>query len=118
MMTKNIALTSSAAVILAFATFAWADSTTAPEAEAAAPTEASEEAPARLCIPKAEAEAAAEATEEQPGDEAEAEEAAPSDGNAPVEDDAEDTEEALPICDDEGNPPEPAEAEAESESES
>lgn len=107
MMTKNIALTSSAAVILAFATFAWADSTTAPEAEAAASAEASEEAPARLCIPKAEAEAAAEAAD----DEAKAEEGMPSDsdGNAPVEGEAE--EAALPICDDEGNPPEPAEAE-------
>ena len=109
MMTKNIALTSSAAVILAFATFAWADSTTAPEAEAAAPAEASEEAPARLCIPKAEAEAAADAAKEaKPDDKAETK----SDRNAPVEGEAEESEEAaLPICDDEGNPPEPAEAE-------
>lgn len=131
---KNIILSSSVAVIMAFASSAWADSHSAATDKMA--EDAKAEAPARLCIPKDEAAAASEAksadaTEEEttdddkaeaekPADGAETEAEKPADDAETEESDEDDTAEeaetaapeaALPICDDEGNPPEPAKAE-------
>lgn len=121
---NNIALSSGVALLLAFVTYAWADSTTTPEAAAEEATSAeTSDAPARLCIPQEEADAAAEATtdeEAKPEGEAAADGDAPvaegeaAEGDAPAEGDAtEEGEEeaALPICDENGNPPEPAKPE-------
>lgn len=138
MKTSNIALSTGATLLLAFVTYAWADSTPAPEAAAEAEASAeTSDAPARLCIPQDEANAAADATEEvKPEGEAAAEGEAASEGDAPAaegeavaegdapaaegeaaaEGDAsvaeeEEAEAALPICDEDGNPPEPAKPE-------
>ena len=118
----------SAIVLLALGAYAWADSHSSAEvkateevAEVAEGTEVVE-AP-RLCIPREEAEAAAEGnaeaeatTEEVAKPEAEATEPA-KEGDEVKEETAE-AEVALPICDEDGNPPvaeEAAAAETEAE---
>ena len=121
----------SAIVLLALGAYAWADSHSSAEvkateevAEVAEVAEGTEvvEAP-RLCIPREEAEAAAEGnaeaeatTEEAAKPEAEATEPA-KEGDEVKEETAE-AEVALPICDEDGNPPvaeEAAAAETEAE---
>lgn len=118
----------SAIVLLALGAYAWADSHSSAEVKAteevAEVAEGAEavEAP-RLCIPREEAEAAAEGnaeaeatTEEAAKPEAEATEPA-KEGDEVKEETAE-AEVALPICDEDGNPPvaeEAAAAETEAE---
>lgn len=107
---KNLALLSGVACATVLATYAWATSQDESEVKEEAATEQTESAePAPLCIPMAEAKEAAagaetdEAKAEDSTDEAKAEEstdeAKSEDGDAEVA--------ALPICDEDGNPPAP-----------
>lgn len=114
MKNKIVALTSVIALFV-LGSHAWADSHSS--AEVKAPEEAAEatesmEAP-RLCIPREEAEAATvpsdgnaevEAKPEE-ADKPEAEEAAPTEGGDEAKEETAEAEAALPICDEDGNPP-------------
>jgi len=122
MTSKNLALFSGVACAAVLATYAWAASKDASEVkvtEAAAEMEESAE-PAPLCIPMAEANDAtaetSEANTEGNAEVATTEEATTeaSSEEAKAEDGASEAESALPICDENGNPP-AAEAEASSE---
>lgn len=118
---KTVAL-SSVVVLLALGAYAWAESHSSAEVKATEEVaEVAEEAEAveapRLCIPREEAEAAADGnaeaeatTEEAAKPEAEATEPA-KEGDEVKEEETAEAEVALPICDEDGNPPAPEEAE-------
>ena len=112
-MTSNkVALLAGVACIAVFATYAWAATQEAAEVktEDAAKVEESAEA-APLCIPMAAASEATEASDETATEEAKTEEATEEakTEEATEEAKADDGAEAvaLPICDEDGNPPAP-----------
>lgn len=117
MTSKNLALLTGVSCVVVLATYAWAASQEAEvkvEDAAAEVTETAE--PARLCIPMAEANDATAVVEET--DEAKSEEAtedAKTDDAATEEASEDGAAEALPICDEDGNPPAPEGETAEGE---
>ena len=114
MKSKNLALLTGVTCIAVLATYAWAATQEVTEVkveEAAAKVEESTE-PAPLCIPMAEAAEATVETTEAKTEEAKAEEA--TDEAKSEEGDA---EVALPLCDEDGNPPVVEEAAGEEKTE-
>ena len=115
MKSNNLALLTGVTCIAVLATYAWAATQEVTEVkveEAAAKVEEAAE-PERLCIPMAEAAEATAATEE--GAEAKSEETNAEETNAEETKSEESTDEAkseegdaevaLPLCDEDGNPP-------------
>lgn len=109
MTTKNLALLSGVACVAVLATYAWAasqDAAAIKSEEAAVEVEASAE-PAALCIPMAEANDAAATETSETSVEGKAEVASSEESTEEVKTEAgaTDVEAALPICDENGNPP-------------
>lgn len=110
MKSNNLALLTGVTCIAVLATYAWAATQEVTEVkveEAAAKVEEAAE-PERLCIPMAEAAEATAATEEgaeAKSEETNAEETKSEESTDEAKSEEGDAEVALPLCDEDGNPP-------------
>ena len=117
MKSKNLALLTGVTCIAVLATYAWAATQEVTEVkveEAAAKVEETAE-PAPLCIPMAEAAEATAATEES--SEAKTEESKAEESTDEAKSEEGEAEVALPLCDEDGNPPVAEEAASEEKTE-
>jgi len=122
MKSNNLALLTGVTCIAVLATYAWAATQEVTEVkveEAAAKVEEAAE-PERLCIPMAEAAEATAATEEgaeAKSEETNAEETKSEESTDEAKSEEGDAEVALPLCDEDGNPPAAEEAAGEEKTE-
>ena len=122
MKSNNLALLTGVTCIAVLATYAWAATQEVTEVkveEAAAKVEEVAE-PERLCIPMAEAAEATAATEEgaeAKSEETNAEETKSEESTDEAKSEEGDAEVALPLCDEDGNPPAAEEAAGEEKTE-
>lgn len=122
MKSNNLALLTGVTCIAVLATYAWAATQEVTEVkveEAAAKVEEAAE-PERLCIPMAEAAEATAATEEgaeAKSEETNAEETKSEESTDEAKSEEGDAEVALPLCDEDGNPPTAEEAAGEEKTE-
>ncbi len=122
MKSNNLALLTGVTCIAVLATYAWAATQEVTEVkveEAAAKVEEAAE-PERLCIPMAEAAEATAATEEgveAKSEETNAEETKSEESTDEAKSEEGDAEVALPLCDEDGNPPAAEESASEEKTE-